>query len=224
METAQSRSDMPAGSLKISSSVGFGRNHVAPLLAQLIKDYPLLDIRFDTIDDIPSLTDYTFDLDVRIGNSIAEHLISRKICRNQRILCAAPAYLAKYGTPQILYDLSKHNCLIIKERDHPFGVWTLNHAQGERLIKIQGNLASNNGEIVCQWAQMGAGIMLRSQWDIAQDLVRGNLVQILHDYWQDADVWAVYPLHLRDSLKLKICVDFLKKRLPKQLGLPEEEI
>ena len=63
------------------------------------------------------------DTDIRVGNVIAPNLIAKLLARNRRVLCAAPGYLARRGTPKSLADLASHDCLVIKERDHPFGVW-----------------------------------------------------------------------------------------------------
>ncbi len=217
-ETAATSPEDPVGSLFITSSLGFGRNHVATVLSALSSRYPKLDIRFDTIDKIPDLLGQQIDLDIRIGNSIAPNLIAKKIYANRRILCASPAYLRRHGTPKVLADLLHHQCLVIKERDHPFGIWKLNSAHGQQSIKVSGNLASNNGEIIRDWALLGHGIMLRSTWNIRQDMEHGKLVQILPDYWQEADVWAVFPTRLEHSPKLKACVEFFEQHLPQQLA------
>nr|WP_256473541.1 LysR family transcriptional regulator [Neisseria sp. HSC-16F19] len=217
-EALSAQSSDPSGALSITSSVGFGHNHVAPVLSEFARAYPKIKLRFDTIDAIPDMLEQQVDLDVRIGNHISPNLIAKKIYANRRILCASPEYLARYGTPQSLFDLLQHQCLVIKERDHPFGVWRLDSAEGRRDVKVSGGLASNNGEIVCLWAKQGHGIMLRSGWDVGRDIAAGRLVQVLPDYWQDADIWAVYPNRLNHSAKLRVCVDFLEKKLTERLA------
>ncbi|MBP6862373.1 MAG: LysR family transcriptional regulator [Neisseriaceae bacterium] len=221
-ETVASHSGNPIGTLSITSSLGFGRRHVAPLLSDFISLYPKLKIRFDAVDKVQDLITNRIDLDIRIGNDIAPHLIAKKLHPNRRILCAAPDYLARHGTPTVLKDLLQHECLVIKERDHPFGLWELNSAQGGQDIKVSGTLASNNGEMVRLWALAGHGIMLRSVWDIGPEIDQGTLVQVLPDYWQDADIWAVYPSRLNASAKLRVCVEFFERYLPQRLyGTPE---
>jgi LysR family transcriptional activator of dmlA len=53
-------------------------------------------------------------------------------------------------------------------------------------------------------------VLLRSMWDVKPLLDQGKLVQVLADYWQDANVWAVYPTRLAHSGKLRACVEFLE--------------
>lgn len=203
----------PRGSLRICSSFGFGRNIVGPAISGLIARYPQLNVRFEVFDRLVDIASEGFDLDVRVGDEIAPHLLARRLASNRRVLCAAPAYLASRGTPRALGELSSHDCLIIKERDHPFGVWRLRAGGREEVIKVTGPLSSNNGEIVVQWAVDGRGIVLRSLWDIAPLLASGALVQVLPDYVQEANVWAVYPSKLSGSAKLRVCVDWLEQSL-----------
>jgi LysR family transcriptional activator of dmlA len=208
-EVAQTR-QTPRGVLRISSSFGFGRQHVAPALAALTEQYPELAVRFEVFDRLIDVTGEGFDLDVRIGEEIASHLIARKLADNRRLVCAAPAYLEARGEPQTLTELAIHECLVIKERDHPFGLWRLESAGGEKQIRVQGRLSSNHGEIALQWALQGKGILLRSAWDVMPLIETGELRHILPDYWQTANIWAVYPQRLADSAKVRACVEHLQ--------------
>lgn len=204
----------PSGSLFITSSLGFGRRYIADLIAELSEQYPLLSIRFDTIDQIHDIPQSQTHLDIRIGNDISPHLIARKLFSNKRILCASRQYLEEEGTPEKLQDLLDHECVMIKERDQPLGSWDLDSDKGKRNIKVQGKLSSNNGEIVKEWALLGKGIMLRSIWDIQQELHSQKLIHILPEYWQDADIWAVYSGRTSDSAKLRVCINFFQENLP----------
>jgi LysR family transcriptional activator of dmlA len=203
----------PRGRLRICSSFGFGRNAVAPAIARLADAYPGLEVRFEVFDRLVDPVAEGFDLDVRVGDEIAHHLVARRLMDNHRILCAAPAYLARRGTPRSLQELASHNCLPIKERDHPFGVWRLRGKNGDETVKVSGSLSTNHGEIALRWAAEGAGIVLRSRWDAQAWLDAGTLVQVLPEYTQQANVWAVYPQRLAGSGKLRVCVEFLQRHL-----------
>lgn len=203
----------PQGNLTITSSLGFGRQHVAPMLSEFVKKYPKIRVRFDTIDKMQDLITQHVDLDIHIGNQIAPNLIAKKLADNIRILCASPEYLAMHGTPMSPQALLNHSCLVIQERDSAYALWKLSAPQGDAHIKVSGNLSSNNGELVRQWALAGQGIMLRSLWDVAPEIAQGKLIRILPDYYQDANIWAIYPTRLSNCAKLKACVDFLEKHI-----------
>ena len=154
-----------------------------------------------------------FDLDVRIGDDLPPRLVACKLMDNHRILCASPAYVAQHGMPTSLKELASHQCLAIKERDHPFGTWRLRGKAGEETVRVSGALSTNHGEIALRWAVEGAGIVLRSLWDARGYLESGALVQVLPEYTQPAGVWAVYPQRLGGSSRVRVCVEFLRRHM-----------
>ena len=197
------------GPLRVCSSFGFGQQVVAPALGALVEQHPALQVRLELFDRLVDVAAEGFDLDVRVGNDIAPHLIARQLAPNHRVLCAAPAYLAARGTPRSPQELAGHDCLPIKERDHPFGVWRLLCDGQEQTVKVSGKLSSNHGEVALRWALDGRGIVLRSVWQVAPLLASGQLVQVLPGCTQPADIWAVYPVRLERSAKLRVAVEFL---------------
>jgi len=203
----------PRGALRVCSSIGFGRRVVAPALSALAGRHPSLQVRLEVLDRLVDVAAEGFDLDVRVGDDIAPHLIAKRLAPNHRVLCAAPSYLARRGTPRTLDDLAAHDCLVIKERDRPFGAWRLRHGRREDTVKVRGPLSSNDGEVVVQWAVDGHGVALRSWWDVGPLIRAGRLVQVLPQFTQEANVWAVYPVRLDTSAKVRVCVEFLQAHL-----------
>ncbi|ADO49062.1 LysR substrate-binding domain-containing protein [[Enterobacter] lignolyticus] len=209
------------GTLRIISSMGFGRRIVAPALSALSRQYPQLELRFDVEDRIIDLVNEGVDLDIRVGDEIAPNLIARKLADNHRILCASADFLAKHGTPKQLSDLPVLPCLVIKERDHPFGVWQLHSREGVHSIKVTGPLSSNHGEIVHQWCLDGQGVALRSWWDVSENIASGHLIHILPEYYQPANIWAVYVSRLATSAKIRTTVEFLRQYFQEHYPQPQ---
>lgn len=180
----------PRGLLRICSSTGFGRSRLAPALSEMATHYPGLEIQVELLDRAVDLIEEGFQLDIRVGQVREGNVITRRIAQNRRILCASPAYLARFGNPRSLDELKGHRCIAIRERDQDFGRWELSGPAGSASIKVSGPLSANNGEIVRQWAVDGHGIILRSSWDVGSGIADGMLVHVLPEYFQQADVWA----------------------------------
>lgn len=205
---------VPRGLLRICTSTGFGRNHVAPVVSRLVKTYQTLNVQLEFLDRPVDIVGEGFDIDIRLGEVHEPNLIARRIADNKRILCASPAYLEAHGTPETLADLTAHQCITIRERDHSFGLWRLLGPESQiESVKVSGKLSVNNGEIAHRMAIDGHGVLLRSQWDVNKSLESGDLIQILPDYYQDAPVWAVYPSRLSHSAKVRSFVEMLEKSL-----------
>ncbi|WP_323119197.1 LysR substrate-binding domain-containing protein [Burkholderia alba] len=209
VEDVSTTRSVPRGTLRLSSSFGFGRHVVAPALLEFSARYPQLNVRLDLFDRLVDVAGEGFDLDIRIGDDIAEHLIAKRLATNYRVLCASPDYLARHGAPRQLADLASHQCLAIKERDHPLGVWRLTVRGETSSVKVGGALSTNHGEVAVQWALAGRGIVLRSIWEAGPLLASGALQRVLPDASQPANIWAVYPARLAASAKVRVCVDFL---------------
>lgn len=207
----------PTGRIDIVSSFGFGRSYVAPILSKLMSMYPDLDIQFNTIDHTVDLIQHSLDLDIFIGNDISPNMIAKKLVSNFRILCASPHYLQINGEPDDLDELGTHHCLAIQERKQSHHVLKLRSPMEDISVSIAPKFTSNNSEIIKQLVIDHQGIMLCSVWDVMEELQNGKLQHILTNYWQDADIWAVYPSRLKSSSKLKTCILFIQAELLNQL-------
>lgn len=201
----------PKGQIRIGCSFGFGRTFIAPAITELMELYPDLLVHFELFDRQIDLAEDNIDLDIRVNDDIPQNCIAKLLTKNRRVLCASPDYLNKNGTPLALDELQNHACLITKERDHVAGVWELTNGQEKKTIKVSGHLSSNSGEIVLQWALQGKGIMLRSLWDIQPYLDSRELIQVIPEYFQSANIWAIYQTPLFSSAKLRVCLEFFTR-------------
>lgn len=198
------------GSIHICSSFGFGKNHLAKALSLFSKENPKLKIKLTLTDIKIDLVKEGVDLEVIVGDEFHDRYYAKKIAENKRILCASPGYLNVREIPQTAEALSGHDCLFLQEKGLPFGLWHLTDGHRTETVRVRGDLSSNSGEVILQWALDGHGIALRSQWDARKYIEAGELTQILPDYYERASVWAIYPGKLEESIKTKKCVAFLE--------------
>ena len=149
----------PSGSLRVSTSLRLGREHLAHILSQLVQDYPQLDVWLELVDRPVDLLAEGIDINIRNGAVDEPHMVSQLIAPCSRILCAAPAYLQRCGIPQNLQDLSHHQCLFYRDADNVFGAWRLEGPHGIETIRT-GNqtLRSHHSDVVkgcfsgdCHW-------------------------------------------------------------------------
>lgn len=98
----------------------------------------------------------------------------RKLAPVRRLLCAAPSYIARHGAPQEIADPAHHICLPAHNNDN----WKLKGPGGTLSYRPEGPLVTNSSEITRAAVIAGAGIALRSTWDIGKELRDGRLVQM----------------------------------------------
>lgn len=206
----------PKGLLRVNATLGFGRSHVAPLISAFAKANPDVQVQLQLSVNPPPLNEDSFDVCVRFGEPPDARIVARRIAPNRRLLCAAPSYLARQGTPRVPHDLVQHNCICIRQGDEAYGLWRLSAGKRTESVKVRGNLSTSDGEIAVNWALAGHGILLRSEWDIARYLRSGRLRLVLEGYQTPpADIHAVYPQRHQVSARVRAFVDFLEAHFSK---------
>ncbi|MDT7836992.1 LysR family transcriptional regulator [Aquabacterium sp. OR-4] len=204
---------LPRGLVRVCATLGFGRRHIAPALSAFARGYPDVEVQLQLTDRPVNLVEQGFDLQIRFGELPDARLTARLLAHNQRLLCAAPAYLKRAGVPAAPRDLGRHACLFIRESDETFGSWHLRQGGKTETVKVRGPLASNDGECVLGWALDGHGILMRSAWEAAPMLRTGRLRRVLADWsLPAAQVYAVFPSRSHLSAKTRALVDFLIAR------------
>ena len=160
------------------------------------------------------------DIALRYGSPNDANLYGFKICNAPGLLCATQEYLDKYGTPEHPHDLPAHMGLFYQLNDIVYDVWTFTKGDQEYKIKMSGNRASNDGDQVRRWCVAGQGLAVKSCLDVAADLLTGNIVNVMPEFWpRTTELWLICPSRqlitpatrlLRDMLKEK-CTTILKQ-------------
>lgn len=203
----------PLGRLRICASFGFGRTHIAPVVADFARANP--DVRVDlTLTDRPvSIIEEGFDVGIHLGDPHDSRLRARKLLENDRILCASPDYLETHGRPLLPSDLARHRLIEIAEDENTVGRWTLTHRKTKKVVNLAAVpvLRSNSGSAALDWCLAGLGIVLRSRWHAAAPLADGRLEEVLPDWHMPADVYAYFAAK-KPSAQLRAFLDAMALR------------
>jgi DNA-binding transcriptional LysR family regulator len=150
-----------------------------------------------------------YDLAIRFGTLADSSLIARALAPDYRVICGAPAYLERRGRPRTIEDLLSHDCIIYGTP--PLDHWTF--VDGS-TVRVSGTLTTNDGDLAHVWALEGAGLILKSIWDVRDDVEVGSLEVVLRQMRLPASsIHAVYPHSRLAAAKVRLCVDFLAARL-----------
>ena len=211
-ESLMQGAQIPRGLLRVNATFGFGRRHVAQVLAEFAQQYPEVDVLLELTDHPLDLIAESFDVSVRFGVPPDSRLVARKVASNRRVLCASPDYLA--NAPKIFSpkDLTQHECLVIRQDLQAQSNWHLENGKQETTVKVRGRFTCNNGEVAVQWGLAGKGVLLRSEWDTKEFFDQGRLIRVLPD-WQGspADIYAVYSHRKNLSAKVRAFVECMRR-------------
>jgi len=205
----------PTGLLRVNATLGFGRSYLAPVVSRFARANPSVEVQLQLSVNPPPLSDDAYDVCIRFGEPPDARVVARRLAENRRLLCASPAYLAEHGTPRSPSDLTRHNCIGIRQGDESFGVWKLTSRRGAHQrtesVKTRGSLSTNDGEIAVKWALEGHGVLMRAEWDVRRYLRSGRLVEVLPQYrTPDADIYAIYAQRHQLSPRVRAFVRFVE--------------
>lgn len=203
-----------AGTLRITTSVGFGRRVLTPLVLRYMREQTALaiDVSFD--DRYVNLVEQGIDLAIRMGRLADSTLGSRYLGVNPWLMAAAPSYLASRGTPRVPADLGQHDCLIYSSVQGDER-WHLTGPSGEEAsVPVNGPLRSNNLSLVLAACRDGFGIAILP-WYVAHDAVAAAEVQpVLIDHALPAQqMHAVFPSPKLVPSKVTGFIAFLQRAL-----------
>ncbi|QSD24212.1 LysR family transcriptional regulator [Pectobacterium brasiliense] len=209
----ESKSQEPNGLIRVASSISFGQSYLADALRRYSAQYPKVSIEMVLKDASVNLVEQRIDLAIHVGDKLDPTVISRQLSRCASVVCAAPDYLARNGTPQRPDDLRQHNCLYHTR----FGrVWRFQapSADGVDLVMddvgVTGNFAANDSMVLLHAALAGEGIVHLPAFTTAPYLRTGALVRVLTDYaLPELGVYALYCSRKYLPTSTRTLLDFL---------------
>lgn len=219
LDSAEARvanfSDHPRGVIRVTAPLGAGRRIIAPLVPQFVDTYPETEVRMRLSDRKVDIMADGLDVAFFIGSPGDSTLKLRKIMDCDRVLCAAPSYLAEFGTPKSPEDLmhGKANCLLLRFPRSPEYFWVLQTPDGPRKFEVEGKYDADDGDVLTAWALDGRGIINKPRFDVADHLRDGSLVEVLPDTPPAPSMFGcLYPHKKLLDPKIRAFVDFIVER------------
>ena len=200
-----------SGHLRITAPAGFGRRHVAPLVPSFIEQHPDVSVSLNLSDRVVDIVNEGFDCAVRVGDLADSSLVSLRLAENRRLCVAAPAYLARRGTPKTPAELARHECLTLSSDASQTRGWAFVVDQQLTHLRPSGRIDCSDGQVLHDWCLRGLGIAWRSTWEVEQEVTDGRLSVVLADYAAPPNgIYAVFPQRKHLPLRVRLWIDFLK--------------
>ncbi|MES2056881.1 MAG: LysR family transcriptional regulator [Pseudomonadota bacterium] len=210
----------PRGRLRVTMPVHFGRRCVAPILLELARRYPALELDLSMSDRFADLADDDYDLAIRTGDlEDKSGVIARRVARQRMIICASPSYLDRHGAPRRLDDIRDHPALIYR-RSGRVRPW-LFPREDQPPVEIMpiGRLRLDDLDAIADAAVAGMGLAWLPSWLVRDRVEAGMLIQLFPDEpefpYDCHALWLQTP-HL--PLKVRLAVDALAAALPRVMA------
>ncbi len=211
----------PRGRLRLSAPIGFGACWLAPVLSAFLQRHPLVGVELNLTDRFVDLVDEGYDAVLRLGPLGETSLTVRELAPHVQVACAAPAYLARRGTPRTPADLADHDCLgFVNWSGRPFVEWRFGRGGRVDPVQVQSRFQVNDGRVLVAAAVAGHGVILQPAVVVEEALRRGELVRLLNDHAGPSRM--LYLLHTPGQpqpAKLRAFIDHLTAALATSDGL-----
>jgi len=203
----------PAGLVRVTAVQAFAVRHVLPALAEFHQKYPKICVKLSCSNRALDLGDEGFDVGIRVSFDPAQDLVARKLAANRSVLCAAPAYLERRGTPRRIEDLRRHDCVLFPPLA-PKGRWTLRRGRRQYSVEVAGVLETDEMDAVRAAVAAGLGIGILPVYMAGDALRQGQLVPLLRQFRvvPESAIYLVYLPNLTLSSRVRALIDFLAAR------------
>lgn len=208
-DTARSGRSTPAGSLTVTAPVAFGRQHVLPVVVELLQRYPSLNVRLLLLDRVVRLVEEGVDIAVRIADLPDSSLHMLRLGEVRRVFSASPAYLALHGRPTSLMDLREHDVILTEDETgshHGWGAETTRRGRPARLIV-------NNVNAAVAAAVAGLGVVRSLTYQVSADVAAGRLEHLLTEDTPALPISLLFQGGRKNHPNVRAFVDIAKRQL-----------
>jgi len=220
----QSHAQAPAGELRVTAPVTFGRYHVAPSVAEFLERFPRLSFYLSLTDRCESLSEQRLDVAIRVATLRLQGVTVRRLGYIQRAVVGSKAYFDKYPVPRHPRDLTRHNCMHFTHSLRS-DEWNFSERAQPVAVRVRGRLRANNQEALVDAVLAGAGLAVLPTWLIQQELEAGSLRRVLTEFEAPrTPVYAVFPTHGAPPKKVRSFIEFLAEHYRERGILSAERI
>lgn len=211
--TASGSYTEPKGILTVTAPVMFGQKHIAPILAEYLQKNPSVTVKASFYDRVSNMLDEGLDVALRIGPLKDSSIYAIQVGSVQRVVCASPDYLKKYGMPRYPSDLKEHE-IINASTVEASTTWKFESSQGKQAVKLSPRLHCNQNGAAITAAKQGLGITRLMSYQVGEECKNGSLKRILRDY--ETMPLPVNIIHLEGrqaNAKIRSFIDLAVARL-----------
>ena len=207
------------GRLRVNVDAFFSRLMLTPHIGEFLERYPELSVELVARDQLGDLVAEGFDIAVRFGTPPVSSLVARKIFETRTILVASPTYVERRGRPTTPSDLSRHECIQVRDSltGQPIEAWRFFREEQTVEVQTRGRLMVAEFGTLLGACQEGVGIARIKSIGVQRLIEQGALVELLSDWKGDIfPMYALYPSRHLPAAKVRAFVDFVQAHTDKE--------
>jgi DNA-binding transcriptional LysR family regulator len=208
------RGGPPRGLLRVSSTVGFGRKVIAPLLSRFRVLYPEVSIELLLTDMPANFTSDGIDIAFRNGRVDDSQIIARRIIPMHMMLCSSPTYALEKGLPMRVDELSRHRAINFRFSSGRIYEWEFK-VEGV-LVKHapSAHLTFNDADLVLNAVLEGQGIAQLAGYQACEHIATGQLISCMDQFApDDRNHFLCYLSRQHMPSRMRLFIDFMLEQI-----------
>lgn len=195
--------------MHIDMPVAFGRRVLLPLLIASIRPYPELSLTLSFSEATSDLLQDDVNIAIRFGTlKDSTLLVARRLTKQKRVICAAPAYLQPFREPKTLADIASHRCIVGTLKGLPM-VWSVQSPDGQTSITPPATHQLSDGEAMVDAAIAGLGLVQLPSALVRGAIQQGRLKAVLGEFASSVEVHVLWKRQAHLSPRVRYMVDQL---------------
>jgi DNA-binding transcriptional LysR family regulator len=207
--------EKPAGTIRITTSEHAATTVLWPALEKFLPNYPHIHVELSIDSSLTDIVTERFDAGVRLGEALAKDMVAVRIGPDLRMaIVGSPDYFATRPVPRTPHDLAEHNCINLRLLSGGgLYAWELEKDGHEVRVRVEGQLAFNNVNMIARAAEAGLGLGFVMEDHVNRQLAKGSLVRVLQEWCPPfAGYHLYYPSRRQPSAAFALLVETLRYR------------
>ncbi|MFB9126514.1 LysR family transcriptional regulator [Paraburkholderia dipogonis] len=209
--------DEPSGLIRVNTSRVAAKTLIEPHFEEFSTRFPRLGLELVMDDGLANIVADGCDVGIRIGESLAQHMVAVPITPNlEMAVVGTPAYFKRYGKPVTPTDLAQHNCLRFRQVSgaiHPWEFTSPQESGHSFVVEPRGSITTNDDDGMIRAALQGVGLIQHIDIAVQQHLASGALVRVLQEWCKPFAGFYVYaPTRAQMPAKVRALIDFLVEK------------
>jgi DNA-binding transcriptional LysR family regulator len=205
---------VPKGTLRVEVQGTIARHFLMPGLPQFFADYPDIEIAMSESDRWVDVVREGVDCVLRYGVLPDSDLVARTVITLERITCAAPGYIERYGAPATPDDLANHRAVGLRSlTTGALAPFEFVDTQGLTRIDVPAPFSVTGTESFLDGVRLGLGLAQMPLFHVEHDLAEGRLQRLLPEHpVPSAPVSVLYPRSRQLSPRVRVFIDWIVQR------------
>lgn len=208
--------DTPAGRIRLNVVADAATLLLGPVMAAFADRYPDVEIDIVASNRMIDVIDSGFDAGIRHGGTVPEDMIAQRLSGDLRwVVAAAPAYLARFGTPGSPADLVGHRCIGVRLGDDRIYRWEFEGPEGEFAVPVASRITADDGRAMLAMALGGTGLIYGVEPLFAPFVASGALSLVLEAWSTTGPGYELYyPSRRHVPTGLRALIDLIRELQP----------